>query len=107
MKKRNRKRKTSMLGVTLDERVPEIDVVGLGDAVEDGDGVGEVRRERGVQREMKRVMRKWSCSPPLRMIWAWTCSRLGTVLQAARRDGSDREDKDGSVKVEQRLSKVM
>lgn len=40
-----------MLGVTLDERVPEIDVVGLGDAVEDGDGVGEVRRERGAERD--------------------------------------------------------
>ncbi|KAL6970900.1 hypothetical protein U1Q18_030580 [Sarracenia purpurea var. burkii] len=43
-------RKTRVLAVTFDERIPEIDV-GLQNAVKDAGGVGYVRREGGAERD--------------------------------------------------------
>jgi hypothetical protein len=45
--------------------------------------------ERELQRETKRLTTKWSCSRPLRMMWAWSWWRWREVLQALRRVGSE------------------
>lgn len=45
--------------------------------------------ESELERETKRVMTKWSCSRPLRMMWAWSWWKCGEVLQALRRVGTE------------------
>lgn len=64
--------------------------------------------ERELQRDMNWVMRKWSCSEPLWMIWVWTCSRLRVFLQAFNIDriGIEEEEDDCSKRVVHRLIKL-